>query len=164
MPISKRKVTSSDEASSADEARSGGGAPAKKVAKTLKSTKGITGGEGSQRKRDGDGNAYWELTGRRRIVVSEFKGNRMISIREYYEKDGKELPGKKGISLPLDQFSALVSLLPQIEEQLQSQGDKLPRPEYGADKAMADGDAAADTAAPNRKANHEETSDEEKGQ
>jgi len=35
------------------------------------------------------------LSGKRRIGVQEFKGNRMINIREYYEKDGEMLPGKK---------------------------------------------------------------------
>ena len=27
--------------------------------------------------------------------ISEFKGKTMINIREYYEKDGESLPGKK---------------------------------------------------------------------
>lgn len=33
--------------------------------------------------------------------ISEFKGKHMINIREYYEKDGEALPGKKvqGFSL-----------------------------------------------------------------
>lgn len=37
---------------------------------------------------------HWQISGKRRLVVSEFKGNTMINIREYYEKDGKALPGK----------------------------------------------------------------------
>lgn len=28
-------------------------------------------------------------------MISEFKGQQMVSIREYYEKDGQALPGKK---------------------------------------------------------------------
>lgn len=31
----------------------------------------------------------------RKVTLSEFKGKTMVNIREYYEKDGKELPGKK---------------------------------------------------------------------
>ncbi|PRW20186.1 transcriptional coactivator p15 [Chlorella sorokiniana] len=48
-----------------------------------------------------------ELSGTRRADVSTFKGTTYINIREYYEKDGQKLPGKKGISLPRDQFEAL---------------------------------------------------------
>ena len=59
---------------------------------------------------------------------------------------------------------ALVSILPQIEEQLQSQGDNLPRPYYGADESMTTGGAATEATAQERKANHEETSDEENEQ
>lgn len=45
---------------------------------------------------DDEGNFYWDLGGKgRRVTVSEFMGNVMVSVREYYEKDGKSLPGKK---------------------------------------------------------------------
>ena len=41
-----------------------------------------------------------QLGGRlRRVTVSEFKGNVLISVREYYEKDGRFLPGKKVYSI-----------------------------------------------------------------
>jgi len=54
---------------------------------------------------DSDGNPYWEISKMRRVTVSEFKGKRMVSIREYYEKDGKVLPGKKvRTSLSLEEF------------------------------------------------------------
>jgi hypothetical protein len=44
---------------------------------------------------DHNGDKYWELSKARRVVISEFKGKKMVNIREYYEKDGKSLPGKK---------------------------------------------------------------------
>ncbi|KAK6520912.1 hypothetical protein TWF506_001153 [Arthrobotrys conoides] len=66
---------------------------------------------------DDEGNFYWELGGKsRRVTVSEFKGNVLVSVREYYEKDGKYFPGKKGISMSLDQFNQLIKVLPALEE------------------------------------------------
>ena len=44
---------------------------------------------------DDDGNEFWELNKARRITVSQFKGKYMVGIREYYEQNGKTLPGKK---------------------------------------------------------------------
>ena len=43
--------------------------------------------------------------------VSEFKGKKMINIREYYEKEGKTLPGKKVGLLPSWFFGAYVMCL-----------------------------------------------------
>ena len=31
----------------------------------------------------------------RRVTVSTFRGKTLVNVREYYEKDGQELPGKK---------------------------------------------------------------------
>lgn len=81
-------------------------------------------------------------TGRqpRRVNVSEFKGKKLVNIREYYEKDGEMLPGKKvphqpnltdltkqlgmlrdclqGISLNAEQFEELLKALPDIKKAL----------------------------------------------
>ncbi|KAK5124384.1 hypothetical protein LTR85_001601 [Meristemomyces frigidus] len=80
--------------------------------------------------KDDDGNEYWEISGKRRVQISSFKGATMVSIREYYEKDGKTLPGKKGISLSIDQFTAVLDILPDIESVLKSKGITIPRPTY----------------------------------
>lgn len=48
-------------------------------------------------KKDDEGNQYWSISNKRRLQVSEFKGVTMVSIREYYDKDGKTLPGRVGL-------------------------------------------------------------------
>ncbi|ESZ97508.1 hypothetical protein SBOR_2055 [Sclerotinia borealis F-4128] len=67
----------------------------------------------------------WDLsTGRtpRKIELSEFKGQTLVNIREFYEKDGKTLPGKKGISLTIDQYKNLLQFIPQINANLKKKG------------------------------------------
>ena len=49
------------------------------------------------------------------VNVSEFRGKKMVNIREYYESNGKTLPGKKGISLSLEQWDKLKSFISQID-------------------------------------------------
>ncbi|KAJ5988289.1 RNA polymerase II transcriptional coactivator KELP [Penicillium waksmanii] len=122
--------------------------------------------KGAPTKTDSNGDQYWEVSKMRRVTVSKFRGRTMVNVREYYEKDGQELPGKKGISLPVEQFAALVKLLPDIEQALEQQGESLPRPEYfdntaqghaaeGSDEEM-DGKVASPS-----KQNIDATSDEE---
>lgn len=72
--------------------------------------------------KDDEGNPFWELSQKRRVVVSQFKNMSFIGIREYYEKDGKTLPGKKGISLSFEQYNSLLKVIPQINEALRELG------------------------------------------
>ncbi|KAG8628821.1 hypothetical protein KVT40_002686 [Elsinoe batatas] len=88
--------------------------------------------------RGDDGEMYWELSNNRRVSITSFKGKSTVNIREYYEKDGKHLPGKKGIAMPMEQYEALLELLPQIEDTLKKQGIEVGRPNYsGKGKAPA---------------------------
>ncbi|CAI5463611.1 unnamed protein product [Closterium sp. Yama58-4] len=57
-----------------------------------------------------------ELSGKRKLTVSEFKGRLLVSIREYYDKGGKEMPSSKGISLPPDQWDKLVRHIDTVQE------------------------------------------------
>jgi hypothetical protein len=63
-----------------------------------------------------------QLSPKKRVTIGEYRGNTLVNLREYYEKDGKELPGKQGISLTIEQFTALVLAMPDIKKALSSQG------------------------------------------
>jgi hypothetical protein len=47
-----------------------------------------------------------EISPRRKVTISLFKGTPMVNVREYYEKDGKLLPSTKGLSLQAEQWNA----------------------------------------------------------
>ncbi|KAI6891805.1 hypothetical protein KC318_g13531 [Hortaea werneckii] len=120
--------------------------------------------------KDDDGNEFWEISGKRRVQVSTFKGSTFVGIREFYEKDGKMLPGKKGISLSVDQYNAVVEIMPQIEQVLKNKNVEVARPDYdkGEDSGASvqeegEPSAASDDAKSDKKANHEATSDEDEG-
>lgn len=49
----------------------------------------------SEAKTDSNGDRYWEISKMRRVTISSFRGKTQVNVREYYEKDGQELPGKK---------------------------------------------------------------------
>ncbi|URE40834.1 RNA polymerase II transcriptional coactivator [Musa troglodytarum] len=55
------------------------------------------------------------LSSKRRVTLRDFRGKTLLSIREYYMKDGKELPSSKGISLTVEQWEAFRDAVPAIE-------------------------------------------------
>lgn len=61
---------------------------------------------------------FWDLASNRRVTVSSFSGSPRIDLREYYtDKESGELkPGKKGISLSIEQWRTLLGLKDEIEE------------------------------------------------
>ena len=64
---------------------------------------------------DGEDVVACELSAQRRVTVGTFRGAVMVGIREFYEKDGKMLPGKKGISLGKDQWDVVCKHADAIE-------------------------------------------------
>lgn len=56
-----------------------------------------------------------DLGGKKFVTVREFKGKVLIDVREYYQKDGQWLPGKKGISMSKEQYNTLKSVLDEVD-------------------------------------------------
>ncbi|KAL1958082.1 hypothetical protein VTO42DRAFT_5122 [Malbranchea cinnamomea] len=146
--MAKRREPS-NEAPQAKRAKKTSYMPASASTKVLSSSKPKT---------DSNGDPYWEISRLRRVTVSTFKGKTLVNIREYYEKDGQELPGKKGISMPLDQFNAFVELLPDIEEAVRQKGGSLVRPVY---EGMNGSAAATEEPKEDQEEENEQVSDED---
>ncbi|KAG9244432.1 putative RNA polymerase II transcriptional coactivator [Calycina marina] len=109
---------------------------------------------------------FWSLsTGRtpRRVNISDFKNMKMINIREYYEKDEEYLPGKKGISLTIDQYKTLLKSIPEINKSLAAQGIRVDEADDEEDSEPPKKAVAKLKKESKAKANIESTSDEEEG-
>lgn len=65
------------------------------------------------------------LSERRRVTIQDFRGKTLVSIREYYKKDGKELPSSKGISLTAEQWNAFKKNVPAIEGAIKKMESRL---------------------------------------
>ncbi|KAI1327343.1 ssDNA-binding transcriptional regulator [Xylariaceae sp. FL0255] len=114
--------------------------------------------------KDDEGNSFWKITEARRVVIQDFKGKTFVNIREFYtDASGAMRPGKKGIMLTLEQYNALVKVIPAVNAELSSKGHE-----------VADlGSASTETPAPSKpsdekkqkkpkkKMNIEATSDED---
>jgi len=71
---------------------------------------------------DGD-IGVWELgSPKKKVKVRVYKNNLLVDIREYYEKNDEWLPGKKGISLQVGQWKALVAQIQAIEATVDQNG------------------------------------------
>ncbi|GAA0138246.1 general transcription factor [Lithospermum erythrorhizon] len=69
---------------------------------------------------DGDDNdsdtiVVCEISKNRRVSVRNWNGKIFVDIREFYVKDGKTLPGKKGISLTMDQWKVFRDHVDKID-------------------------------------------------
>ncbi|GJQ14977.1 hypothetical protein GpartN1_g6768.t1 [Galdieria partita] len=69
--------------------------------------------------RDSDGYPYFELSKTRRVTVRKFSGKVLVDIREFYNNGETLAPGRKGISLSIEQYERLKSHLADIDEAIQ---------------------------------------------
>ena len=56
------------------------------------------------------------LDDKKRVTVHKFKGQIKVDIREFYDDHGEMKPGKKGISLSIDNWNKLKGFIDDIEE------------------------------------------------
>ncbi|POS72299.1 hypothetical protein DHEL01_v209309 [Diaporthe helianthi] len=144
---------------------SGDERPAKTSKKAKQETK-----KGSSSKNgktvDSEGNTFFELSDKRRVVVQEFQGKWFVNLREYYEdKSGEMKPGKKGIMLNIDQYQAFLGAVPAINKALGKHGVKVAGGDTADDGGEEEGEEkpikSKKKESKSKKANIEATSDEE---
>ena len=52
--------------------------------------------------------------------MRNWQGKVVVDIREFYSKDGKEFPGKKGISLSMEQWKILRDHVDEINQEIEN--------------------------------------------
>ncbi|XP_038706265.1 RNA polymerase II transcriptional coactivator KIWI isoform X3 [Tripterygium wilfordii] len=67
---------------------------------------------------DSDDVVVCEISKNRRVSVRNWQGKVWVDIREFYIKDGKQYPGKKGISLNMEQWNVLRNHVEEIDKAL----------------------------------------------
>ncbi|XP_020799183.1 RNA polymerase II transcriptional coactivator [Drosophila serrata] len=104
MPKIKKQKSTSSESDSGPEDRN---PPASKKAKETPAAEGAKKGAAG-------GSGPWVLEKLRQVRINEFRGRKMVDIREHYEKNGEIMPGKKGISLSIQQWKKLLEMADEI--------------------------------------------------
>ncbi|KAI9182472.1 hypothetical protein LWI28_025704 [Acer negundo] len=72
-----------------------------------------------------EGRVICQLSDKRRVVIHELWGKTLVSIRDFYQKDGKQLPSATGISLARDQWGNFRKSVPAIEEAIKKMQAKI---------------------------------------
>lgn len=85
----------------------------------IKKSKETSGGDKRKSKGDDEQTNHWVLEKQRQVRINEFRGRKLIDIREYYEKNGEMLPGKKGISLSIEQWKKLLKVADEINKAIE---------------------------------------------
>jgi len=124
MPKSKEFLTSSDSEGSDSDSQPKSKKPKKekKVEKKPKAAAASAAsdddenGEVAMPEKNKDGAFMIELGNMKYATVSEFKGKCYVGVREYYFKEDKLMPGKKGVAMNMDQWRRLKQNLDTIDK------------------------------------------------
>ncbi|XP_027350365.1 uncharacterized protein LOC113861618 [Abrus precatorius] len=92
-------------------------------------------------------NVICQLSNRRNVIVHNFKGMTLVSIREFYNQYGKQYPGYKGISLSTTQWSIFKKSVPAVEEAIKKMERRLRSELHGKENEDAS-DSAVVAVAP----------------
>jgi len=84
------------------------------ASKRKKETKGA-----KQESEDDWENGKIPLGSKKFISVSEFRGKKLVDIREWYGDDDNLKPGKKGISLSKEQFEKLIASAAKVMKKME---------------------------------------------
>ena len=123
-PPTKRSKDDSDSDSGPEDS---GPAPVKKSKKILAKAKpkrpekkSAKAGGSVDALNDGSGEPSWSLGNMKFAKVREWKGKMYVDIREFYvDKSSMETkPGKKGISLNVEQYQKLKEIISEIDSKL----------------------------------------------
>ncbi|XP_003575132.1 RNA polymerase II transcriptional coactivator KIWI isoform X2 [Brachypodium distachyon] len=71
-----------------------------------------------------DSTVVAQISKNKRVSVKSWNGKVMVDLREFYVKDGKDLPTRKGISLPIDQWKILKDNIKAIDEAVKEKENK----------------------------------------
>ena len=61
------------------------------------------------------------LDSRKRLTIRKFKNKLLVDIREFYDDHGTLKPGKKGISLSVDNWKQIKKYMNKIDKEIERQ-------------------------------------------
>ena len=68
--------------------------------------------------KDKEGNSFFDLNSKKKVFIKSYKGQKMVDIREVYDKNGEMMFTAKGVCLTMDAWKTLKDLIPSIEREL----------------------------------------------
>ena len=69
---------------------------------------------------ENQGEITFELNSKKKIQVKNYKGTVLIDLREYWFKDDKSLPTKKGVCITDQLWSKFKAVIPHIDEAIEN--------------------------------------------